>query len=207
MRVLYPHNRIGLYAGFSFTGGAWLTFADLLWSPHYVAGTGAPAGIYRSVPASFWDAYGGRTPVLLQFSQTATVPGVAGQADVSAFRGTAAQMRAALLGITPPAPVLVPATDLEETMLANGAKAQTLIVAPAGAKAIWFGIDNHLAGQPAAALRIATKNGAAWNPTREVTVDGAAAMVSVPLPASAEPFTISVQRSDAGLVAVGYLVA
>ena len=215
LRVHYPHNRVGIYAGESFTGTAYLTFADLLWSPHYVTGTGTPAAIYRSVPASFWDAYGGRTPVLLQFSQTATVPGVAGQADVSAFRGTAVQMRAALLGIAPPAPapkpapapVPVPAADLEEPVLANGPKAQTLIVAPAGAKAIWFGVDNHLAGQPAAALRIATKNGAGWNPTGDVTVDGAAAMVPVPLPASAEPFTISVQRSDAGTVAVGYLVA
>jgi GH25 family lysozyme M1 (1,4-beta-N-acetylmuramidase) len=115
LRVLYPHNRIGLYAGQSFTGSASLTFCDLLWSPHYVAGSGTPVDVYRAVPASFWDSYGGMSVTLLQFSQTAMVAGVIGEADCSAFRGSATEMRAALLGIKPPAPV--PATALEDGMI------------------------------------------------------------------------------------------
>lgn len=97
-RTHYPRKRIGLYAGASFTGNAKLTFADMLWSPHYVEGEGTAAELYREVPASWWNAYGGLTPTLLQFSQSAEVPGVDGLADVSAYRGTAAQLHAALFG-------------------------------------------------------------------------------------------------------------
>jgi GH25 family lysozyme M1 (1,4-beta-N-acetylmuramidase) len=98
LRTHYPSKRIGLYAGESFTGNAKLTFADMLWSPHYVEGEGTPAELYKEVPASWWNAYGGLAPTLLQFSQSAEVPGVDGLADVSAHRGTAAQMHAALFG-------------------------------------------------------------------------------------------------------------
>lgn len=98
LRTHYPSKRIGVYAGESFTGTASLTFADMLWSPHYVEGEGTPAELYREVPASWWAPYGGLTPTLLQFSQSASVPGVEGLADVSAFRGTAAHMHTALLG-------------------------------------------------------------------------------------------------------------
>jgi GH25 family lysozyme M1 (1,4-beta-N-acetylmuramidase) len=115
LRELYPHNRIGLYAGQSFTGSNYLTFADLLWSPHYVLGSGTPVDVYRNVPGSFWDGYGGMSVTLLQFSQTVMVAGVIGEADCSAFRGSAAEMRAALLGIKPPAPS--PATALEDGMI------------------------------------------------------------------------------------------
>lgn len=98
LRLHYPGKRIGLYAGESFTGKASLTFADMLWSPHYVEGDGTPAELYKEVPASWWKPYGGLVPTLLQFSAGAEVPGVDGLADVSAYRGTAAHMHAALLG-------------------------------------------------------------------------------------------------------------
>ena len=98
LRVHYPGKRIGLYAGESYTGSESLTFADMLWSPRYVEGTGAPAELYKEVPGSWWKPYGGLVPMLLQFSQSAPVPGVEGLADVSAYRGTAAQMHKALLG-------------------------------------------------------------------------------------------------------------
>ena len=61
-------------------------------------GGGTPAELYKEVPADWWAPVGGLHPVLLQFSQSATVPGVPGVADVSAYRGTAAHMHAALLG-------------------------------------------------------------------------------------------------------------
>lgn len=98
LRVHYPGKRIGVYAGESFTGTASLTFADMLWSPHYVEGSGTPAQLYKEVPASWWEPYGGLAPTLLQFSQSAAVPGVEGLADVSAYRGSAAQLHTALFG-------------------------------------------------------------------------------------------------------------
>lgn len=122
--------------------------------------------------------------------------------DADAFNGTPAELDAWVTSHIPP-----PAPDEEIIMLANGAKAQTIIVASAGAKAIWFGADNGLVGQPAAALRVVAKIAAGWGAAQQITVDGAKAMVSMPLPASAEPFTVSVQRSDAGDSAVGYLIA
>ena len=102
LRMHYPAKRIGVYAGESFTGTASLRFADMLWSPHYVEGTGSPAELYKEVPASWWAPYGGLVPTLLQFSASAPVPGVKGLADISAYRGTAAQMHAALLGTRKP---------------------------------------------------------------------------------------------------------
>lgn len=98
LRLHYPGKRIGVYAGHSFTGSESLTFADMLWSPRYVPGSGTPAELYKEVPGSWWAPYGGLVPMLLQFSQSATVPGVEGLADVSAYRGSAAQMHKALLG-------------------------------------------------------------------------------------------------------------
>jgi GH25 family lysozyme M1 (1,4-beta-N-acetylmuramidase) len=137
LRVLYPHNRIGLYAGSSFTGGAYLTFADLLWSPHYVAGSGTPVDVYRGVPASFWDTYGGLVPVMVQFSQTVLVAGVIGEADCSAFRGTAVQMRSALLGIPAPKPPPAPIPEDPEMMTILTVDAATV---PKGTP--WPGVFN-----------------------------------------------------------------
>ncbi len=101
LRLHYPSKRIGVYASASFTGTAPLAFADMLWTPHYVEGDGTPAELYKEVPADWWAPVGGLHPVLLQFSADAEVPGVKGLADISAYRGTAAQMHAALLGLTP----------------------------------------------------------------------------------------------------------
>jgi hypothetical protein len=127
--------------------------------------------------------------------------------DADAFNGTPGELDAWVTSHIPaPAPAPAPARE-DLIMLATGAKAQTIIVAPPGAKAIWFGIDNHLVGQPAGALRVVAKNGAGWDTVSEITIDGAAAMVSVALPTAAEPFTVSVQRSDAGNSAIGYLIA
>ena len=101
LRLHYPSKRIGVYASASFTGTTPMLFADLLWTPHYVEGTGTPAALYKKVPAEWWAPVGGLRPVLLQFSPSAEIPGVKGLADVSAFRGTAAQMHAALTGTHP----------------------------------------------------------------------------------------------------------
>ena len=70
---------------------------DVLWASDYVTGTGPPATLYAKVTPRQWAPYGGRTPTLLQFTDAATVPGVAGEVDCSAFRGTVAQLRHELL--------------------------------------------------------------------------------------------------------------
>lgn len=139
VRQHYPGKRVGLYAAESFTGAASLTFADMLWSPHYVTGSGSPAALYQRVPASWWNAYGGLSPLLLQFSQSAPVPGVGGLADVSAYRGTPAELHDALLGIRP-APKPVPAAhawkDPEPMLMKRGAGAVTPLSLPSGATKI-----------------------------------------------------------------------
>ena len=200
LRAHYPGKRIGLYASESFTGAAKLTFADMLWSPHYVEGTGTPPGLYREVPASWWDAYGGLTPALLQFSQSAPVPGVAGVADISAYRGTAAQLHDALLGIRPtpkpaPAPVQIPAP--EDTMLLNrGKNAVTPIVLAPGDKTLY------LLGSTPGAEVIVHFGGQSPETAKELYFkDGAEAF---PVPAGCT--AAEVTRVDAGSNDVGWRV-
>lgn len=118
LRHHFPRNRIGLYSSRLNTGGDSLTFADLLWSPAYVFGAGSPQALYQGVPASWWLPYGGRTPVMVQFTQSAQIAGISGLADCSAYRGTAAELHAALLGTPapkpppPPAPIPAPEDDM-----------------------------------------------------------------------------------------------
>lgn len=104
LRKRYPHHPIGGYCPHWFTGGMDLTFVDWLWASEYVAGSGDPAMLYASVPASWWAPYGGETPLMLQFTAKATVAGVAGPVDCSAFQGTAAQLAAKVLPSAAPPP-------------------------------------------------------------------------------------------------------
>jgi lysozyme len=99
LRQLYPDHPVGGYIPHWYWAGADTTFCDWLWASHYVTGTGGPRDLYAKVPASYWDGYGGRDVSLLQFTSSATVPGVSGQVDCSAFRGHAAD----LLNLTLPA--------------------------------------------------------------------------------------------------------
>jgi GH25 family lysozyme M1 (1,4-beta-N-acetylmuramidase) len=98
LRSHYPHHPIGLYAPHWFTGGEDLSFGDWLWASSYVIGTGSPQALYAKVPGIFWAQYGGRSPLLLQFTSSVRVAGAAGPADCSAFKGTQAGLRAAVLG-------------------------------------------------------------------------------------------------------------
>lgn len=103
LRVLYPHHPIGGYAPHWYTGGEDLTFFDWLWASEYVSGSGDPGVLYAKVPAAWWAPYGGRTPLMLQFTAGATIAGIAGPTDCSAFHGTPAQLAARVLP-APPAP-------------------------------------------------------------------------------------------------------
>lgn len=98
LRHHYPGRPIGGYAPRWYTGPANLEFFDYLWASHYVTGTGSPTGLYSKVPASWWGAYGGMPPVILQFTSSATVPGISGRCDANAYRGTLDQLKELTLG-------------------------------------------------------------------------------------------------------------
>lgn len=108
LRKLYPRHPLGGYAPHWYTGGENLGFCDWLWASEYVTGSGDPAVLYRQVPAAWWAPYGDRSPLMLQFTSQASVAGIAGLVDCSAFQGGAAQLASHVLqqpSPPPPAPV------------------------------------------------------------------------------------------------------
>lgn len=106
LRKRYPGTPVGGYCPHWYTGGADLTWVDWLWASEYVSGSGDPAMLYRQVPATWWAPYGGRSPLLLQFTSRASVAGITGPVDCSAFNGSAAQLASHVLKAPPP-PVYV----------------------------------------------------------------------------------------------------
>lgn len=73
-----------------------------LWSSRYPDNVvGTLADEWADVPASYWDGYGGLGVGLLQFTSSARIAGYQ-PLDASAFRGTRAQLAAALSGTTTP---------------------------------------------------------------------------------------------------------
>ncbi|GAA3969674.1 hypothetical protein GCM10023085_59980 [Actinomadura viridis] len=75
-----------------------LGFFDTIWQSHYVNGSGAPSSLYAKVPASWWSSFGGESVSILQFSSSGRVPGISGDCDVNAYRGTFEELRALALG-------------------------------------------------------------------------------------------------------------
>lgn len=125
LRRRYPGHPFGGYAPHWYTGGADLSFFDWLWASEYVNGSGDPGVLYKAVPASWWAPYGGRSPLMLQFTSSAVVAGISGPVDCSAFQGGAAQLAAHILPrppapAPPPAPV-VPLTPQEASVADSGA--------------------------------------------------------------------------------------
>jgi lysozyme len=59
------------------------------------AGTGTD--LYPGDGSARWDAYGGRTPALLQFGSKCRIDGYPGDLDVDAWRGTLDELKAARL--------------------------------------------------------------------------------------------------------------
>jgi hypothetical protein len=135
LRQLYAsHPMIG-YLPHWYWGDQDKRFVDLLWASDYVAGNGTPAELYAHVTPSQWAPYGGRVPALLQFTNAATVPGVAGTVDCSAFRGTADELRAKLL---PDNALLSPEDLMQPGWLLNGKGAATPLAIPNGTKRLRF---------------------------------------------------------------------
>ncbi len=106
LRTLYPGTPIGGYCPHWYTGGADLTFADWLWASEYVNGHGDPGMLYAQVPATWWAPYGGRSPLLLQFTDAASIAGISGPVDCSAFHGDASALAAHILAASSATPVL-----------------------------------------------------------------------------------------------------
>jgi GH25 family lysozyme M1 (1,4-beta-N-acetylmuramidase) len=143
VRKLYPGHPVGGYCPHWYTGGEDLSFCDWLWASEYVTGSGDPGMLYSQVPASWWAPYGGRSPLLLQFTASATIAGISGAADCSAFQGTAAQLASRLLPAPPapappkPAPALAqsPAKPGDGCMLITLAPGQVPVTFPVWADA------------------------------------------------------------------------
>lgn len=120
LRQHYPGHPVTGYIPQWYWGGTDTTFCDILWASHYLSAAGSPGWLWQRVPPSWWASYGGRMPEILQFTDKAAVPGVAGLVDCSAFVGTAAQYAALVLPggvIPPPVPAPQPAPDWQVTMM------------------------------------------------------------------------------------------
>jgi GH25 family lysozyme M1 (1,4-beta-N-acetylmuramidase) len=153
LRELYPHHPIGGYIPHWYWGARDTTFVDWLFQSHYVNGSGTPASLYAQVTPDFWDSYGGKTPAVLQFTSSATVPGVAGRCDCSAFRGTPDAFRKLVL------PAVAPAGPVTPGHVAYKAYGNELNWHDKGKPLPWWGMlsDRERAGWEAAAKEAAAK--------------------------------------------------
>jgi hypothetical protein len=192
LRHLYPSHPVIGYIPHWYWGDQSTRFVDVLWASNYVTGTGPPATLYAKVTPGQWAAYGGRVPALLQFTNAATVPGVSGPVDCSAFRGTAAQLRARLL----PDDSQHATEDLMQPgFLLSGEGAVTPVAIPNGAKRLRFfsnrpaqvRVDLIGVSEPTSTLTLGYEHGA-----QGVATGGALAAV--------------VHRVDAGDNEVSYVV-
>lgn len=76
-------------------GSPSLTGLPPLWKARYFTTGGTPQQLYAKTPANYWDGYGGLNPVMLQFTDGASLAGQ--RVDANAFRGSRAEL-AALFG-------------------------------------------------------------------------------------------------------------
>jgi hypothetical protein len=106
LRRLYPGTPVGGYCPHWYTGGADLSFVDWLWASEYVNGSGDPGMLYSQVPATWWAPYGSRSPLLLQFTSSASIAGIAGPVDCSAYHGDWSALAAHVLAASSATPVL-----------------------------------------------------------------------------------------------------
>lgn len=62
-----------------------------LWASSYVTGSGPASKLYPGDTSSKWAAYSGQSPMILQFTSSATIAGQT-TCDANAFRGTLAEL-------------------------------------------------------------------------------------------------------------------
>src|SRR3569833_2782358 len=107
----------------------WIPGTDPLWASHYVSGSGDFKPLAAKVTSSLWDAYSGRTPVILQYSSSATI-GRQPTCDANVFRGTADDF-ARLINAAPSAPAAAPMLD-GEIMFVGSPDGSWYAVVPSG---------------------------------------------------------------------------
>lgn len=66
-----------------------------IWASSYVKSSGSFKQLYPGDRSARWDAYGGKTPLILQYTSSATIGGQT-TCDANAYRGTLAQLTAQL---------------------------------------------------------------------------------------------------------------
>lgn len=76
-------------------GSAVSAFSYPLWASAYVTGSGGFKALYPGDGSSRWASYGGRTPMILQYTSSATIGGQT-TCDANAYRGTIADLVAAV---------------------------------------------------------------------------------------------------------------
>lgn len=181
---LRPHNPCGVYSFYNFiTSGNCAGLGSYpLWLAIFQSAT-------PSAPAP-WHAW--------KFWQS----GEASSHDNDVFNGTPAELTAWIGSFQPNVEV-----EVQSGQLNTGASAVTIITVPHGsATNIAFGCDNGLQGMPPTMLRVAIYD-TQWHITNDVTVDSTKGQAQVRFPNSKSTGVISVKRTDAGEVVVGYEVS
>jgi hypothetical protein len=197
LRVLYPRHPVGGYVPnwyWQQIGRPDLTFTDYLWASHYVETTGSPAQIYATVPRSFWAGYGGSAVHLLQFTDKASVPGVDGPSDCSAWRGTPGQLRDLVL----PRKAAAPTRREHDVhgLLLKGENVETGLTLPRdGGRLVFYSTAD--AKVRVDWVKVADK-------TAEVVITRAGGRMGVAIPKGC--LAAVVRRVDPGLNDVTYLV-
>lgn len=185
-----------------------ISFFDYLWQSEYVSGSGSPHSLYGHVPSSWWADFGGGHVKILQFTDSASVPGVSGGVDASAFNGSVADLRALALGGQSPNPTPAVEEDMQFGLLNNGPQAITPISLPKGKySAIGFIADNGLPGAPAVKLRVAMRVGVNNWQVLNVTVDSTKDKTTVVFSEKALTDGLSIRREDDGAVPVSWDVS
>jgi hypothetical protein len=109
---------------------------------------------------------------------------------------------------TDPDPSPTTEAELQSGSLNNGKNAHTAIAVPPGtAKQIAFGCDNGVQGQPVVRLRVAIYGpGPGWHVTQNLEVNGNKGLTHLAFPDPSKTGVISINRADAGLADVGWVV-
>jgi hypothetical protein len=177
-------------------------------SSAYPGGSGSPSGIYPGDGAAGWRSYGGMTPLIYQFTNQASDGGQA--LDYNAFRGTTAQLVAALDASTALEDDDMP--TFATGVVAPGPNAVTVVLPPpansgtAGWGNVWFTLGSDFG---TAIVRVAIfTHGQGWSHIYEtVEVDAAADRVNPfggPLPSTVQK--ISITRKANPDVPLAYLI-
>ena len=98
--------------------------------------------------------------------------------------------------------------ELQSGQLNNGKNAHTAIAVPPGtAHQIAFGCDNGVQGQPPARIRVAIYGpGPGWHVTKDLVVNGTKGLTHLAFPDPSKTGVISINRADAGVTNVGYVI-